>query len=189
MSTALATLDHLPLTDVANLPDFRQVFDQYYEYVWSSLRRLGVHEADREDVASDVFLRVHDRLDEFDPSRPLRPWLFAFAVRAASEYRKLARHRTAVGRDEDSPGPVDPRPLPDQNAMAAEDARLVAAALETLDLPLRAVFVLHEIEQESIPVVAEALGIPLGTAYTRLRSAREDFRVAVRRLRRKETSR
>src|SRR5579862_3687219 len=75
---------------------FRAVFEREFDYVWASLRRLGVHDRDLEDVAQDVFVQVHKRLPNYDPSRPIRPWLFAFAVRCASDWRRLARHRVEV---------------------------------------------------------------------------------------------
>lgn len=165
-------------------PSFRAIFDAHYDYVWLSLRRLGVHDRDREDVTNEVFFRVHGRLGTYDPSRPMRPWLFAFAVRAASDYRKLARHRRERDSDSSEGGyaSVHPGPGPDEHAIRREEQRLVASALETLDLPQRSVFVMHELDQVPVPTIAEALGIPLGTAYTRLRSARQDFAAAVRRL-------
>ena len=75
---------------------FRALFENQFDYVWTSLLRLGVHARDVEDVAQDVFEHVHRRLDEYDRSRPIRPWLFAFSFRCASDWRRLARHRVEV---------------------------------------------------------------------------------------------
>src|SRR5262245_32120237 len=72
---------------------FAELFEEYFAYVWHSLRRLGVPERDLEDVTHDVFIRVYGRLDTRDPARPLRPWLFGFALRLAAEYRRRARNR------------------------------------------------------------------------------------------------
>lgn len=183
-----------PVDDEAVAPDsseprtsdhvvaFRAIFDAHYDYVWISLRRLGVQDRDREDITNEVFFRVHGKLATYDPARPVRPWLFAFAVRAASDYRKLARHRREAGPPEQGSASVHPGPAPDEQAIRREEQRLVADALEALDLPQRSVFVMHELDQVPVPTIAEALGIPLGTAYTRLRSARQDFATAVRRL-------
>jgi RNA polymerase sigma-70 factor (ECF subfamily) len=160
--------------------DFRAVFEGGFTYVWSTLRRMGVRERDVEDLTHDTFLRVHGRLLDYDPSRPLRPWLFAFAFRVACDYRRLARHRFEVlddGRDVPHPGPA-----PDEEASLREGQRLMLRALEEIDLDQRAVFVLHVIDEHSIPDVAAALAIPVNTAYSRLRLAREAFSVAVRRL-------
>ena len=43
-----------------------------------------------------MFVEVFRNLHRYDPARPLRPWLFAFAFRFASDYRRLARHRVEV---------------------------------------------------------------------------------------------
>jgi RNA polymerase sigma-70 factor (ECF subfamily) len=162
-------------------PDLGQIFDEHFAYVWASLRRLDVRDADIEDQAHEVFLKVHSHLCDYDPQRPIRPWLFAFAFRVASDYRRLARHRVEVLGA--SPETVDPARPADLGIQASEERALLAAALDTLDLERRAVLLLHEIDEVPIPAVARALGIPVGTAYSRLRLAREDLAAALRRLR------
>ena len=159
--------------------DFEDVFKAHFEYVWHSLRRLGVHERDLEDVAHDVFVTVHPRLGAYDPSRPLRPWLFAFACRAAADYRKHSRHRLTLTDDPDALR--DPAVAPDEQAASRQQLEFVARALEALDFDRRAIFILHEIDGVSTPEAARALGIPTNTAYSRLRLAREDFAAALRR--------
>lgn len=160
--------------------DFTAVFKGQFEYVWHSLRRLGVGERDLEDVAHDVFVAVHRRLDAYDPERPLRPWLFAFACRAAADYRKQARHRTRLSDKLEAVR--DPALAVDEQAIVREELDRVARALDALDLDRRAIFVLHEIDGVSVPEAALALGVPTNTAYSRLRLAREDFEAAVRRI-------
>jgi RNA polymerase sigma-70 factor (ECF subfamily) len=164
----------------APAPTFRAIFEANFASIWALLRRLGVAERDREDVANEVFFRVHERMDTYDPRRPIRPWLFAFAVRAASDYRRLARHKREVYDDLEA---LAPGLSPDELALEREKQRIVLAALDKLDLDRRAVFVLHELDGCSVPEIAEALDIPEGTAYSRLRAAREQFAAAVRRLR------
>jgi RNA polymerase sigma-70 factor, ECF subfamily len=161
-------------------PDFRALFQAECSYVYHSLRRLGVHERDLEDVAHEVFLAIHKRLDDYDPGRPLRPWIFAFAYRFASDYRKLARHRERSGDEIDVADTTD---SVDDRIDAERSRKLVVDALEALDLDKRAVFVMHEIDGIAIPAIAGSLGIPVNTAYSRLRLAREQFAAAVKRLR------
>ena len=160
---------------------FRALFKAEASYVWRTLKRLGVAPRELDDVTHEVFIQVYRRLSDYDPSRPLRPWLFGFAYRIASDHRKLARNRYEKMADEVERH--DERPSAFDQLAQAEDRALVAAALETLDLEKRAVFVLHEIDECPIPEVAQALGIPLNTAYSRLRVARERFAEAVRRAR------
>jgi RNA polymerase sigma-70 factor (ECF subfamily) len=159
---------------------FREVFDAHASYVAASLGRLGVREADRDDLVSEVFVRVHRELDRYDASRPIRPWLFAFAARVASDHRRLARHRREVLADERG-DVASSAPSPDRELESSEARRIVAQALEALDLDKRTVLVLHDLDETPIPEVARALGIAEGTAYSRLRAARAEFTAAVRR--------
>src|SRR3954470_22857324 len=83
-----------PVESSADEPqDAGTIFQSEFGYVWNTLRRLGVHQRDLEDVVHEVFVRVHDQLPLFDPTRPLRPWLFGIALGLATNYRRLARHR------------------------------------------------------------------------------------------------
>jgi RNA polymerase sigma-70 factor (ECF subfamily) len=158
---------------------FRSIFDANAGYVSVSLGRLGIAPGDRDDLVSEVFVRVHRALGAYDPDRPLRPWLFAFAARVASEHRRLARHRREVlGEVADVPSMA---PSADLLLERDEQKRLVNEALEALDLDKRAVFVLHDLDETPVPEIARALGIAEGTAYSRLRAARMEFTAVVRR--------
>lgn len=175
--TAAAALSEEP----AERPNFRTIFDQHFDYVWFTLRRFGVPPRDLDDLAHDVFVQVYQHLDDYDPTLPLRPWLFGFAFRLASDYRRLARHRRE-SFDETCEG-VDGSPSAAEQVVTRQRLDLVWAALEQLDLDRRAIIVLHDVEGYSIPEVASALGIPLNTAYSRLRLARDQFAKSVQRLR------
>jgi RNA polymerase sigma-70 factor (ECF subfamily) len=157
------------------------LFEAEFAYVWRSLRRLGVAARDVEDVAQDVFVQVHAKLAAYDPTRPVRPWLFAFAFRCASDWRRLARHKVEVMVDPEQASATAPDA---DDAMArAEDRALVLQALECVDLERRAVLILYEFDDIPMARIAEVLGVPLFTAYSRLRVARAEFTAAVRRIR------
>jgi RNA polymerase sigma-70 factor (ECF subfamily) len=170
-----------PLTQKdAMVVRFEAIFEAELSYVWTSLRRLGVHARDLEDVAHEVFMRAYENLSRYDPARPIRPWLFAFAFRFASDDRRLARHRTELYGD-DEPGRSG-MPDAEQALVQRQREALVAAALDAIEIERRAVFILHELDEEPMPAVVETLGIPLNTGYSRLRVAREEFTTALRRL-------
>jgi RNA polymerase sigma-70 factor (ECF subfamily) len=173
-----------PAVDAPSDVPFRSVFDREFDYVWTSLRRLGVRESDLEDVAQDVFVKVHRLFEEYDRSRPIRPWLFAFAARSASDWRRLARHRVEVLGHREEPAAS----TPDAHAalVAAEEADLVLRALECVDAERRDVFILYELDECPMKEIVRSLGIPLFTGYSRLRLARKEFAAAVRQLRRIE---
>jgi RNA polymerase sigma-70 factor (ECF subfamily) len=155
------------------------LFDANASYVSAALGRLGIHSSDRDDLVVEVFVRVHRELARFDASRPLRPWLFAFAARVASEHRRLARHRREVLGDDRETASTDA--APDRAIETAEARCLVERALDVLDDEKRAVFVLHDLDDTPVPEIARVLSIPEGTAYSRLRAARVEFTSAVRR--------
>jgi RNA polymerase sigma-70 factor (ECF subfamily) len=157
--------------------EFRALFDRECGYVLASLRRLGVQERDCEDLGNEVFVRVYQKLGELDRTRSPRPWLFAFCVRLASDYRELKRHSALRFTDHDIP---EPAAGPEDDVARAEAREIAARALEALDLDKRAVLVLHDIDETPIPEVARVLGIPEGTAYSRLRAARAELTRAVR---------
>jgi RNA polymerase sigma-70 factor (ECF subfamily) len=165
----------------AKAPAFRELFEAEFSYVWNTLRRLGVKEADVNDQAQEVFLIVHGLLPDYDATRPVRPWLFAIAYRVACRYRALARHRYELV-EEGTTEHLDPTPLPDQRLESDEARELLLEAIEAIDLPRRAVFVLAEIEEQPMSEIAHALQLPLNTAYSRLRLARADFERAAHRI-------
>jgi RNA polymerase sigma-70 factor (ECF subfamily) len=159
--------------------DLREVFTMHASYVWNTLRRLGVDGADLEDVTHDVFAEVQRHLGEFEPARPVKPWLFGFAFRIASGYRRRSARRREAPLDAE---PVDPGALADARMAADEDRRLVLEALGAIDLTRRAVFVLYELDGVPMAEIARSLDIPENTAYSRLRAARAEFAAAVKRL-------
>ena len=161
---------------------FREIFAKEFSYVWNTLRRLGIPERELEDVAQDVFMTVDALLPDCDVSRPMRPWLFGVSYRIALRHRGLARYRREQLNDEPLESTPDERPAPDELVDRTRDRVLVQKAIGRIEIHRRAVFVLCELDGCTVPEVANALGIPLNTAYSRLRLAREEFVAAVRRL-------
>ncbi len=167
--------------EVAAAPDFRTLFKQHFPYVWHTLRRLGVPERDLADLTHDVFLELHRHLAEFEPGRPLRAWIFGFAFRVGSHYRRRARHRYELMLDADA---SDGAPSALEQVLTSEALDIAHVALQALELDRRAVFLLHDVDGYSMPEVSATLGVPLNTAYSRLRLARQEFHARVRRIRR-----
>ena len=174
--------------DVARLPvatnrtlSFDAVFRDEHDFVWRTLRHYGVPDPGLDDATQDVFVVVHRRLADFDARAPLRSWLIGIARRVASRHRS----RTAAqAQRETSLGVVEPSsndPGPHSGAIRVEAADFVTTFLDGLAPKLRVVFQLCEIEGMSAPEVAEALGIPVNTVYSRLRLARARFEGALER--------
>jgi RNA polymerase sigma-70 factor (ECF subfamily) len=160
-------------------PAFRDLFTEHAPHVWRALRRLGVREADVEDVAQEVFLVVHRKLPEFEARSSLKTWIYGICVRTASDYRRRAHVRRERPTDE---VPDERRSAPQIAELEREQARaMLDAALERLDEDKRAVFVLYEIEELDMLAVAEAVGCPLQTAYSRLYAARKLVTASIQR--------
>jgi RNA polymerase sigma-70 factor, ECF subfamily len=167
--------------NAGSAPDFPSMYRSEFPYVWKTLRRLGVPPQDLEDLVHDLFVVVHRHLADYDPTRPVRPWLFGIAVRIVADFRRSARNVREVLRD--AIDPVDAAPTPHDRLEGKEARTLLLKALDTLDLDRRAVFVMHELDEIPIPEIATVLAIPVNTAYSRLRLARAEMASTIERSR------
>ena len=178
----------LPEQEATNDGWVEEVFRANARFVANTLRRFGVPKADLSDQLQEVFVVVFRMQRAYDTSRPLRPWLFGITYRVAARYRR-ARGRSrevSEGNALDDVLLVDRAPLADSELETKQAQALVLAALERVDFDRRAVLILADIEDVPVPAIAESLQIPLNTAYSRLRLARQEFQEAANRLRRKQ---
>jgi RNA polymerase sigma-70 factor (ECF subfamily) len=160
----------------------RGLFDSNFEFVWRSLRRLGVPQGTIDDATQEVFLVASRRLGDIELGRE-RSFLFATALRIASDARRHASRREWVG--DDALAQVgDPSPRPDELADRPRQREVLDRVLAAMELDLRAVFVLYELEEMTMAEIATTLGLPPGTVASRLRRARDEFRETVARVRR-----
>jgi RNA polymerase sigma-70 factor (ECF subfamily) len=169
------------LVKVGSAPEFSSMYRLEFPYVWKTLRRLGVPPQDLEDLVHDLFVVVHRHLVDYDPTRPLRPWLFGIAVRVVADFRRSPRAMREVLRD--AIEPIDTAPTPYDRLEGKEARELLLKALDTLDLDRRAVFVMHELDEIPMPEIAAVLAIPVNTAYSRLRLARAEMAGVIERSR------
>jgi RNA polymerase sigma-70 factor, ECF subfamily len=164
-----------------------RLFDSHLGFVWRNLRRLGVAESMIEDAAQDVFLVVHRRWDTWKPERSaVETWLFGIVLRVAQNHRRSQRRRLAWllpvsdrGELHEAASPADG---PAEILAQREAAAILERALAPLDQDKRAIFLMIDVEQMSVPQAAAELGINLNTAYWRLRKARLGFRHALTKL-------
>jgi RNA polymerase sigma-70 factor (ECF subfamily) len=157
----------------------RRVVDRYYDFVWRALRFLGVPEAHAEDSAQLVFCVLARKLEDVAPGAE-STFLFSTASRIASEARRAARRRP-VASDADVDLLAIPLPSPDELLDQRRARQTLDEVLAAMPVDLRAVFVLFEIEELTIPEIAAALGVRAGTAASRLRRARDEFQAILRR--------
>ena len=163
----------------AELPDCFRAFEDELDFVYRVLRRSGASPADADDLAQEVFLVVWRRWRDYDPERPLRPWLAGITFRVVHDHFRRSRREVPSGfvDGEDQLSPLD-------HLAAARARALVLRALAALPERQRAVMILHELEGMPISELAEALLVPVSTLYSRLRKAHQSFARQVRRLQR-----
>jgi RNA polymerase sigma-70 factor (ECF subfamily) len=167
---------------------FEQVYSTYVEFVWRSARRLGVEEAEADDVVQQVFLAVYQKLDRFEWRSTLKTWLFAILLRVASEHRRTVRRKSPHLAH----ASVDPELVPDcavnphEALSRAEASRTIDVLLDSLDVDKRVVFVMAELEEMTAAEISLVTGLEPSTVYSRLRAARTAFERAAAALRRRE---
>ena len=156
-----------------------EVFREHGAFVFRLLRRLGVPDADLDDLTQDVFIIVHRSLDRYEERNQIRAWLYRICVREASRLRRSRKPMGTVDVDT----LVEPAGSSPEDAAQANQARAdFDRLLGVLDEERRTVFVLYEVEELSMEEVAKVVGCPLATAYSRLRSARQLVLAAAKRL-------
>jgi RNA polymerase sigma-70 factor (ECF subfamily) len=167
----------------ARAPDFDALVQQHLDFVWRLLRRLGLSASDADDATQQVFMIAARKLSEV-PAGKERMFLYGTARRVAANSRRDRRRRREVpGELADEIAAVDA--LPDDRLELGRAALLLDELLDQLPDELRRVLVLAELEEASVPAIAELEGIAEGTAASRLRRARAAFEKQVSRARRR----
>lgn len=140
--------------------------------------RAGVREADLKDASQEVFIIVASKLGQFDEATKMTTWLYGIAVRVAANHRrKVQRKREDLVDSPDETIRAGEDEGPEQRTFRAEALAQLAELLDSLPPDQRVVFELFELEEMSCPAIADALAVPLGTVYTRLRAARATLAV------------
>lgn len=164
------------------------VFDAHAAYVGRTLRCLGVRDHELSDVIQEVFLVVHGRLAELSDLGRVRAWLYAICVRKAlSARRDAARRSKREVKDDARVASAHDATSPHDELERTRRLARALAILEELDEDKRVVFVLYEVEQLPMSEVAEIVGCPLQTAYSRLYAAKKEIAATLRRLRARGT--
>jgi RNA polymerase sigma-70 factor, ECF subfamily len=167
--------------------DVTTVHKRHGEFVWRTLHRMGVRAPHVEDVYQEVFLVVHRRLHTFAGQCAITTWLYEICFRVAAGYRRKAHFKreelvpdwSEMDGQLSSPAAASP----ERQLQTARQAKQLEQLLDQLPLEYRVVFVMFELEGMTSEQIAESVGAPLGTVYSRLYRARKRFARALSRLR------
>jgi RNA polymerase sigma-70 factor (ECF subfamily) len=158
---------------------WRALYDRYAQPVFRFVSALGVPPDEREDAAQDVFVAVYRGLRQFRGEAQLSTWIYRIAARHASHLGRRRRVRSFL-----SILPwheTEPEPQPDP-AEKASELRLLDRLLDKLSPKKRMVLVLFEIEGLGVNEIANVMGCPANTVWSRLRHARAELVKAARRV-------
>jgi RNA polymerase sigma-70 factor (ECF subfamily) len=139
----------------------------FREPVFALCLHLTRSRPEAEDAAQETFLAIHQGLAGFRGEAKLSTWVYRIAVRAA--YRVRGRHRDSEPLAD---GLCDPTAGPETNAEAREQTRAVLTAMNALPAEQRVVLALFAVEGLRHGEIAEVLGIPEGTVWSRLHQGR-----------------
>ncbi len=149
---------------------------EHFQFIWRSLRRLGLY-SDHvvDDAAQRVFEIAARKLASIQPGRE-RAFFFMTALKVAHEVRRSGRVARARFGDDAVEALTDPAPDPEQTIARARLRQALDELLDAMPLDLSTVFVLFELEGLSSVEIGKMLEVPVGTVASRLRRAREQFR-------------
>jgi RNA polymerase sigma-70 factor (ECF subfamily) len=162
---------------------FTVLLRRYERELYGYLRRYLGDASLADDVFQNTFLQLYVKRDQYEPGRPVRPWLYTIATHQAIDaLRRAGRHPTVsleqqTGEEADgephrllelleSDGPV-----PLDRATAEEARQLVRQSVDQLPEFLRQVVLLAYFQGLPYRDIADALGIPVGTVKSRLHTA------------------
>jgi RNA polymerase sigma-70 factor (ECF subfamily) len=152
---------------------FQSIYDAYYGEVARWIRALGGPAADQDDLIQDVFVVVYRRLADFD-GRNLPGWLYRITAHQVRDYRRLVWikyiFRRSVALSVEVPSG---KPTPVMTLETRERQRNLERLLSKLSDPLRAAFVLFEIEGYTADEIAAMQMVPTNTVRARIHRARK----------------
>jgi len=162
---------------IAGEPGARNALvDAWLPVVLRWTTRMGGPKVDPEDAAHDVFIVVITRLEALKKPESFASWLFGITLRVLAKHRRRAWVRRWVPGI--APEGIDLAPGPARQTQMSETGFKVQQAMAQLTEKQRNVLILCELEQRTDVEAAELLGVPVGTAKSRLRAARIAFREA-----------
>jgi RNA polymerase sigma-70 factor, ECF subfamily len=158
----------------------RELVERHFDLASRIIRNLGIPDCDVDDLLQQAFSITANRMRDIDAGKE-RAFLIQTAVRLAASARRARALSREIPTGE-LPDVSDGRPTPEQLTDQARTMRVLDGVLTDMDLDLRTVFILYEVEELTMAEIATVLQIPAGTVASRLRRAREDFLSRVRSL-------
>jgi RNA polymerase sigma-70 factor (ECF subfamily) len=154
---------------------FRELVDQYKAVVFAVISRSVSDRGRVEDLAQDVFVRVHRGLRSFRGDARLSTWICRIAINVCADARQRAPREVSL--DAVSAGAPPPAAVVVDPAFAEVELRdRVAKAMMRLSERSRLVLSMHYFAGRGYEEIADALEVPLGTVKTQIHRAKQELR-------------
>jgi RNA polymerase sigma-70 factor (ECF subfamily) len=159
------------------LKRFEEIALPHLDAAYNLARWLTGNEDDARDVVQDAYLRALQSFNTFRSGHDPRPWLLKI-VRNTS-YTWLRKNRPLMNAavfDEETENDLTPAfESPESALLAEEDTLAVRHAIQAIAMEYREVLILREMEGLTYQVIAEMIGIPIGTVMSRLHRGRKEL--------------
>jgi RNA polymerase sigma-70 factor (ECF subfamily) len=153
---------------------FDALIARWHQPLWSYVRRMTGNDADAEDLAQEIWIRVIRGIARVRDGARLRGWLFGIARRVLMD-----RLRRAYAAPPEADVDVGTLPAEIDPVDSEADLASLEAALDTLPVVERDVLTLFYLRDLSLAELADALDVPVGTVKSRLFRARRMLRAAM----------
>lgn len=179
MASVMSSASDVGATSPATTPTFRQIYHDYFDFVWRFARSLGIPRDQLDDAVQDVFVVVSRRIHTFEGRSSLKTWVGGVARNVILDrLRRLASSPAHESLDERAQDVEDPG-SPDRSAEVKAAAEVMNRILAEMTHLQREVFILCDVEEFSAVEVSQMLQTNENTVRTRLRSARATFKAAL----------
>jgi RNA polymerase sigma-70 factor (ECF subfamily) len=157
--------------------DLRRLYDEHADFVRRAVIRLGGPRSDVDDLVQDVFMVAMRKSASFEGRSTPRTWLYGIAIKVVAAARRRARVREIFGMRAEVDGEVSTTPA--DLFEHKEESTMLYALLDKIAEKKRTVLILYELEGLSGEQIAEVVGCPLKTVWTRLHHARRELAALV----------
>jgi RNA polymerase sigma-70 factor (ECF subfamily) len=153
---------------------FEELVDRYKNLVFAMIMRTFPDRSQAEDLAQDVFLRIHRGLPYFRGEARLSTWIYRIVVNVCTQDRR--RGTSSVSLDDANAGVSTPAAA-DRHADDLELRDRLEKAIAQLPAQYRLLIAAHYLRGVQYEDLAEAMNLPLGTVKTQLHRAKKQLRI------------
>jgi len=158
---------------------FQELVDKYKNLVFALIARTVQDRSRSEDLAQDVFLRIHRGLPYFRGEARLSTWIYRIVANVCVQDANRAMILAAAKQtpiDDDRGAPSAPPSVLDRQFGDLELRDRLEKAIARLPANYRLIIAAHYLDGVQYADLAEALGLPLGTVKTQLHRAKQQLR-------------